>query len=118
MGTHPIFESDFDCLTDNMKLNLLLLSSLEASSFISVEMDASLDHLIGVKIFQKLMNAAKEQNNSALKIDGMNQVLLMKFVRLAKQLLVLSICTSLIKRQAVMLLICLTMPVMLSLMNI
>jgi len=31
MGTHPIFESDFDCLTDNMKLNLLLLSSLEAS---------------------------------------------------------------------------------------
>ena len=60
-------------------------------------MDASLDHLIGVKTFQKLMNVAKEQNSSASKIDGMNQVLLMKSVRLAKQLLALSICISLIK---------------------
>ena len=34
-------------------------------------MDASLDHLTGVKIFQKPMNVAKEQNNSALKTDGM-----------------------------------------------
>ena len=54
-------------------------------------------HPTGVKIFQKLMNVAKEQNNSALKTDGTSQVHPMKFVRHAKQLSVLSICILLIK---------------------
>jgi len=37
MGTHPIFESDFDCLTE-MKLSLLILTSIaSAQSFGAVK---------------------------------------------------------------------------------
>jgi len=42
MGTHPIFESDFDCLTDNGRLNLVMsLVSREATSI-----DAEYRHLL------------------------------------------------------------------------
>jgi len=30
MGTHPIFESDFDCLTDGIKMKEEVLDELEA----------------------------------------------------------------------------------------
>merc|ERR1712189_88146 len=33
MGTHPIFESDFDCLTENMRLSLLVLVNLTQAMF-------------------------------------------------------------------------------------
>merc|ERR1712039_43258 len=35
MGTHPIFESDFDCLTESsgMKIAILLIWALEGSAF-------------------------------------------------------------------------------------
>merc|ERR1711953_1230150 len=32
MGTHPIFESDFDCLTEKMKLSAILASLAVAQS--------------------------------------------------------------------------------------
>merc|ERR1712168_745771 len=31
MGTHPIFESDFDCLTDRIKMNPAKLAALQSS---------------------------------------------------------------------------------------
>merc|ERR1712113_1329662 len=37
MGTHPIFESDFDCLTDGYEMDLDSLGSVDSNGFDSVE---------------------------------------------------------------------------------
>jgi len=38
MGTHPIFESDFDCLTDMLRLAFLFVSGLRAESCASTDL--------------------------------------------------------------------------------
>merc|ERR1712113_50249 len=41
MGTHPIFESDFDCLTENMKISLALLGLVSAGEFMTKEWEVA-----------------------------------------------------------------------------
>jgi len=45
MGTHPIFESDFDCLTEKMRSLLILCASLASAKLSAKQRRAKLDEL-------------------------------------------------------------------------
>merc|ERR1712123_238227 len=50
MGTHPIFESDFDCLTENMKLISLLIALCSASRWSIVKQPESVGFSTSAKL--------------------------------------------------------------------
>merc|ERR1711970_315621 len=79
MGTHPIFESDFDCLTDRSsmsfgdvssasgleKLNTFLLSNSYAGGWIPSQIDVALYNAIKSSPDAKFVNALRWWNNIA-----------------------------------------------------
>merc|ERR1711976_1014691 len=77
MGTHPIFESDFDCLTDIMsfgdvstaggleKLNAFLLDNSYAGGWVPSQVDVALFNAIESSPDAKYVNALRWWNNIA-----------------------------------------------------
>merc|ERR1711868_30542 len=77
MGTHPIFESDFDCLTDIMsfgdvstaagleKLNAFLLDNSYAGGWVPSQIDVALFNAIKSSPDAKFVNALRWWNNIA-----------------------------------------------------
>merc|ERR1712035_61634 len=77
MGTHPIFESDFDCLTDIMsfgdvstaagleKLNAFLLDNSYAGGWVPTQVDVALFNAIKSSPDAKFVNALRWWNNIA-----------------------------------------------------
>jgi len=77
MGTHPIFESDFDCLTDIMsfgdvstaggleKLNAFLLDNSYAGGWVPSQVDVALFNAIKSSPDAKYVNALRWWNNIA-----------------------------------------------------
>merc|ERR1712170_95547 len=77
MGTHPIFESDFDCLTDIMsfgdvstaggleKLNAFLLDNSYAGGWVPSQVDVALFNAIKSSPDAKYVNALRWRNNIA-----------------------------------------------------
>merc|ERR1711951_22772 len=75
MGTHPIFESDFDCLTDIMsfgdvstaggleKLNAFLLDNSYAGGWVPSQVDVALFNAIKSSPDAKYVNALRWWNN-------------------------------------------------------
>merc|ERR1712176_1259785 len=75
MGTHPIFESDFDCLTDIMsfgdvstaggleKLNAFLLDNSYAGGWVPSQVDVALFNAIKSSPDAKFVNALRWWNN-------------------------------------------------------
>merc|ERR1711908_236753 len=75
MGTHPIFESDFDCLTDIMsfgdvstasgleKLNTFLLDNSYAGGWVPSQVDVALFNAIKSSPNAKYVNALRWWNN-------------------------------------------------------
>merc|ERR1711917_7076 len=77
MGTHPIFESDFDCLTDIMsfgdvstaagleKLNAFLLDNSYAGGWVPTQVDVALFNAIKSSPSAEFVNALRWWNNIA-----------------------------------------------------
>merc|ERR1711885_75500 len=76
MGTHPIFESDFDCLTDTSmsfgdvstasgleKLDSFLLSNSYAGGWVPSQIDVALFNAIKSSPDAKFVNALRWWNN-------------------------------------------------------
>merc|ERR1712039_537679 len=64
MGTHPIFESDFDCLTDRISKIMMIRTVVRRSSLLLGSVGKQLTprtHLVQAKRFDCAQNAAREK---------------------------------------------------------
>merc|ERR1711970_686990 len=79
MGTHPIFESDFDCLTEKKMAGQVTLTSQDGQE-IAVEINVIKQSKIVWQMLQDLRPEGDEEQIDALPIPNVNYAILKKVI--------------------------------------